>query len=487
MLSLHLFIRQTGEQFSKQGTIGTRDESEEQPLKRHSVPEIVARTRTGTNVRELVMVGASKRSTWDERRKSVAAQSEKCSPGEQLRVLSTPAKGMGKGTGFDEPFCRFRNTTLPHPSADLSEHASISAPDVTDSRVRHRHRVHIPGRLSSSKHISRGKILPGEIGYSTRLGPVAKHESAMSSALVGLYDDIVYADGSKETIMPKSGSALSDSSRGGSIVESVQETKSDTSADKIQKMTVALERTEETTIEKPVEKMEEKIVDEPEERIERTRVEEPGEKIRETMIEIPVQKIQEVKHRMNTARSNNSDWELDTSRALESVIMSPLTCHPVSNNWPSSPKRIHTQKFSSSTISESIMSPLSRHPVTPNWPNSPKAIDATKTPLSAVQALENSSNPNTAPTYPIIKPGGFKQVSAVNPHHMKKDSGFGISRFEFGSRNSSKLTLGTMNTTNRGSDSATIDSRNENASENGKKKKKKEKGLLRRLRNLSRA
>ncbi|EOO02607.1 hypothetical protein UCRPA7_1901 [Phaeoacremonium minimum UCRPA7] len=45
-----------------------------------------------------------------------------------------------RDTGFPEPFCGNRNTTLPHPDADLSPNASISADDISITRVLSRQR-----------------------------------------------------------------------------------------------------------------------------------------------------------------------------------------------------------------------------------------------------------------------------------------------------------------------------------------------------------
>ncbi|KIM93183.1 hypothetical protein OIDMADRAFT_184820 [Oidiodendron maius Zn] len=45
-----------------------------------------------------------------------------------------PAKRNGN-TGFPEPLCRYRNTTLTHPDADTSSNATLEAHDVDLSRA----------------------------------------------------------------------------------------------------------------------------------------------------------------------------------------------------------------------------------------------------------------------------------------------------------------------------------------------------------------
>jgi len=77
-------------------------------------------------------------------------------------------------TGFPEPLSPDRNTTLPHPDADTSENATIEGPDIALTRTHSR-------RLFPSRH-------NGQKGY--------KGQASVSD--VGLYDNIKYADGSKE-------------------------------------------------------------------------------------------------------------------------------------------------------------------------------------------------------------------------------------------------------------------------------------------------
>ncbi|RFU30949.1 hypothetical protein B7463_g5398, partial [Scytalidium lignicola] len=42
-----------------------------------------------------------------------------------------------KGTGFEEPLCKDRNTTLPHPDADTSENACIEVRNTAINTHRH--------------------------------------------------------------------------------------------------------------------------------------------------------------------------------------------------------------------------------------------------------------------------------------------------------------------------------------------------------------
>ena len=78
-----------------------------------------------------------------------------------------------RDTGFPEPFCGNRNTTLPHPEANLSPDACISADDISVSRVMHRSR-----RSFLSKHNKR----------TTSHGVITREMEAM-------YSDALSADG----------------------------------------------------------------------------------------------------------------------------------------------------------------------------------------------------------------------------------------------------------------------------------------------------
>ncbi|KUI52481.1 hypothetical protein VP1G_10331 [Cytospora mali] len=64
----------------------------------------------------------------------------------------TSSRPRSRDTGFPEPFCGNRNTTLPHPDADTSPDACISQDDISVSRVhaRHRHSFLIKHKLATS-------------------------------------------------------------------------------------------------------------------------------------------------------------------------------------------------------------------------------------------------------------------------------------------------------------------------------------------------
>ncbi|TQN65444.1 hypothetical protein CSHISOI_09983 [Colletotrichum shisoi] len=74
------------------------------------------------------------------------------------RSPSTKSQASLRDTGFPEPFNGERNTTLPHPDANLSPNAVISQEDISGSRVLARTR-----RSFLHKHkrtISHGVITP---------------------------------------------------------------------------------------------------------------------------------------------------------------------------------------------------------------------------------------------------------------------------------------------------------------------------------------
>ncbi|CAN8106085.1 unnamed protein product [Discula destructiva] len=55
-------------------------------------------------------------------------------------TTSSRTRARARDTGFPEGFCGNRNTSLPHPDADLSPNASISSDDIAVSRAISRHR-----------------------------------------------------------------------------------------------------------------------------------------------------------------------------------------------------------------------------------------------------------------------------------------------------------------------------------------------------------
>ncbi|OBT51718.1 hypothetical protein VE04_07557 [Pseudogymnoascus sp. 24MN13] len=83
-------------------------------------------------------------------------------------------------TGFPEPLCLHRNTTLPHPEANLSPDACIESFDIPLARSHSRLRFHSSRRVSS-----KGFIDPTQV-----------------------YENIQYVD-STVTVVPKPGSSSS--------------------------------------------------------------------------------------------------------------------------------------------------------------------------------------------------------------------------------------------------------------------------------------
>ncbi|RDW61029.1 hypothetical protein BP6252_12412 [Coleophoma cylindrospora] len=94
---------------------------------------------------------------------------------------TTPKRVPNLNTGFPEPFNHERNTTLPHPDADTSVGAVIEGPEIALSRT-HSRKISFLSHRSKHSNAS-GKLDPSEY---------AKVENN------GLYDNIQYADGSKE-------------------------------------------------------------------------------------------------------------------------------------------------------------------------------------------------------------------------------------------------------------------------------------------------
>ncbi|TAQ90942.1 hypothetical protein B7494_g701 [Chlorociboria aeruginascens] len=91
-----------------------------------------------------------------------------------LMTFSTTSSYRDRDTGFPEPLHPDRNTTLPHPEADISPGASLEAPDTPLQRTHSRRSF----RRGHSHRGSKGSlVLPNSDG---------------------LYDKIEYADGSRE-------------------------------------------------------------------------------------------------------------------------------------------------------------------------------------------------------------------------------------------------------------------------------------------------
>lgn len=108
-------MRKYVEQYQSKGI--EKQEVEKTPEKRGSIPEIVGRSRTGTNVRKLVMSGGSKRQSMDISRKSSGNGSGNSSESDRK-----PVEKSTKGTGFDEPFCKCK---IPHLISPNSKSAHI--------------------------------------------------------------------------------------------------------------------------------------------------------------------------------------------------------------------------------------------------------------------------------------------------------------------------------------------------------------------------
>ncbi|KAK1506345.1 hypothetical protein CTAM01_03680 [Colletotrichum tamarilloi] len=93
------------------------------------------------------------------------------------RSPSTKSQASLRDTGFPEPFNGERNTTLPHPDANLSPNAVISQEDLAGNRARTR-------RSFLQKHrrtISHGRITPQmEALYSSEA--LAEAEAAILEA-----------------------------------------------------------------------------------------------------------------------------------------------------------------------------------------------------------------------------------------------------------------------------------------------------------------
>ncbi|KAL1864868.1 hypothetical protein Daus18300_007435 [Diaporthe australafricana] len=89
----------------------------------------------------------------------------------------TSSRPPSRQTGFPEPFCGSRNTTLPHPDADTSPNASISQDDIAISRVESRQRRSF--RAKNKRTISHGLITPEmEQMYSDLVAVTSDSESS---------------------------------------------------------------------------------------------------------------------------------------------------------------------------------------------------------------------------------------------------------------------------------------------------------------------
>lgn len=105
--------------------------------------------------------------------------------------VQAPAAGQKvyRNTGFPEPFCHERNTTLAHPDADTSPNATIEASDFDLVRTHSRRSLRHGRQRNANHHILRHPLNRSKNSVGA---------TSIGSDLSGLYDNIQYADGSKE-------------------------------------------------------------------------------------------------------------------------------------------------------------------------------------------------------------------------------------------------------------------------------------------------
>lgn len=77
----------------------------------------------------------------------------------QSPTSTVSSRPGSRDTGFPEPFNGDRNTTLPHPEANLSPDACITADDISVAKVLHRSRRSFLSK-NSRRAVSHGKINP---------------------------------------------------------------------------------------------------------------------------------------------------------------------------------------------------------------------------------------------------------------------------------------------------------------------------------------
>ncbi|CAM1500655.1 Fc.00g098170.m01.CDS01 [Cosmosporella sp. VM-42] len=95
---------------------------------------------------------------------------------------STKLRREPRDTGFPEPFNGDRNTTLPHPDADLSPNACICQEDIDPDRALRRHRRSFL-RKNNKHTLQHGKITPqSEALYSVLSLVSTDHESETPKA-----------------------------------------------------------------------------------------------------------------------------------------------------------------------------------------------------------------------------------------------------------------------------------------------------------------
>ncbi|KAI8286197.1 hypothetical protein K4K59_007085 [Colletotrichum sp. SAR11_240] len=137
---------------------------------------------------------------------------------------STKSQNSLRNTGFPEPFNGDRNTTLPHPDANLSPNAVISQDDIDSSKVMARTR-----RSFLQKHkrtISHGVITPQMAAMYREMGcsdadstAILEHDIHSNTSQTSLPAGRISKDGA-ESILSHSGDlspVTSETGRKGSL------------------------------------------------------------------------------------------------------------------------------------------------------------------------------------------------------------------------------------------------------------------------------
>lgn len=126
-----------------------------------------------------------------------------CSTMGSLPESSTSSRPRSRDTGFPEPFCGNRNTTLPHPDANLSPGASISADDIAEHRVVARQRRFLD---KHKRTLSHGKITPENKRRDSDPGP--QYEIGVPSSM-----------GQKSRLSREDGASLVSTDESGAVDE----------------------------------------------------------------------------------------------------------------------------------------------------------------------------------------------------------------------------------------------------------------------------
>ncbi|KAF6807504.1 hypothetical protein CSOJ01_08157 [Colletotrichum sojae] len=126
---------------------------------------------------------------------------------------STKSHASLRDTGFPEPFNGERNTTLPHPDANLAPNAVISQDDINSNRVMARtRRSFLHGK--HKRTISHGVITPqmaamyGDLASDADSTAVLEHDAAFTASLASLPMSRPSKDGG-DSLLSHSGGDLS--------------------------------------------------------------------------------------------------------------------------------------------------------------------------------------------------------------------------------------------------------------------------------------